>query len=124
MSLGSVHYLWPGGGGGGEFLDLLPWGGGNFFFFGGGGRFFFNALFCELFFFLESDITCIITVVGAQQQHKGMFLKHGVRGAKIFQKCHGGGGAIFFPRIRKGGGAFFRLSILPTTPPPPTPGHK
>ena len=41
-----------------------------------GGAIFFNALFCELFF-RESDIPCIITVVGAQQQHKGMFLKHG-----------------------------------------------
>ena len=35
-------------------------------------------------FFRESDITCIITVVGAQQQHKGMFFfKRGVRGANF-----------------------------------------
>ena len=72
-----------------------------------GGAIFFNALFCKLFF-RESDITCIITVVGARQQHKGMFLKHGARGANIFQQCHGGK-RFFSPRICEegGGGAFF-----------------
>ena len=36
--------------------------------------------------------------MGAQEQHKGTFLKHkGGGGAKIFQQCHGrgDGGAIF-----------------------------
>ena len=37
-----------------------------------GGAIFFNVLFLRTFF-RENDITCIITVVGAQQQHKGMF---------------------------------------------------
>ena len=101
-----------GGGGGRKFRDLLSCGGQLFlaYFFFGGGAIFFNALFYKLFF-RESDITCIITVVGAQQQYKGMFLKHG-GGAKIFQQCHGGE-AIFLPCIREGGGRFFfRLSIL------------
>ena len=64
------------------------------------------------FFFRESGITCIITVVGAQKQHKGMFfLKHGGGGCKIFQQCHGG---RFFSGVfaRGGGGAQF-------CPPPP-----
>ena len=57
------------------------------------------------FFFLESDITCIITVVGAQLQQKGMFLKHGVGGggAKISNSVMGGG-VIFFSHIREPGG--------------------
>ena len=95
-------------------------GGGNFFwayFFGG--RFFLYALFCKLFFH-KSDITCIVTVVGAQQQHKGMFLKHGAgEGAKIFQQYHGGGGD-FFPTYSEGGGALFFSSIDFAEPP----GHK
>ena len=45
--------------------------------------------------------------MGAQQQHKGMFLKHGAGGAKIFQQCHGGGTI------------FFCLSISPNHPSPP-----
>ena len=78
------------------------------------------------FFFRKSDITCIITVVGAQQQHKGMFLKHGAGGrwAKIFHQCHeGGGGGIFFPTYSRGGALFF-LPIdfaEPPRPPPPRP---
>ena len=91
-----------------------------------GGVIFFNALFCKLFF-RESDITCIITIVGAQQQHKGIIFKTwGGGGAKIFQQCHGGR-AIFFPRIREGGWALFFSTIdfcRTTTPPPPPPGHK
>ena len=64
--------LFMAGGGGRKFRDLLSWGGGGgqLFFSITFGRddLFFNALFCELFFFRESDITCIIglTVVGAQ----------------------------------------------------------
>ena len=59
--------------GGAKILRPIVVRGGNFFlayFFGG--AIFFNALFL-LTFFHESDITCIITVVEAQQQHKGMF---------------------------------------------------
>ena len=119
-----IIYCW---GGGQKFCDLLSGGGGaNFFlayFFGG--AIFFNALFCKLFlqtFFRESDIACITTVVGARQQHKGMFLKQDGEGggAKIFQQCHGGG--AIFPAHSRGRGVFFRLSILPNPPPPP--GHK
>ena len=53
----------------------------NFFlaYFFGGAIFFLTHYFAN--FFHESDITCIITVVGAQQQHKGMFLKHGAAGS-------------------------------------------
>ena len=59
--------------GGGKFRDLLSCGGGATFFlaFFFGGAIFFNALFL-LTFIHESDITCIITAVGAHQQHKGM----------------------------------------------------
>ena len=53
--------------------------------------------------------------MGAQQQHKGMFLKHGVRGGQKFSNSVMRG-VIFFPRIHEGGGFFFRLSIL--NPPP------
>ena len=73
--LGSVHYLWPGVGGR-KFCDLLSGG-------GGGGQLFLRILFWRGDFFLthyfaklffrESDMTCIITVVGAQQQHKACF---------------------------------------------------
>ena len=64
------------------------------------------------FFFRESDITCIITVVGAQKQHKGMFfLKHG-EGVQIFPTVSWG--AIFFRCIREGGAQFCH----------PPPGHK
>ena len=72
------------------------------------------------FFFLEIDITCIISVVGAQQQHKGMFLKHGVGGGPKFSNSVMGE-AIFFPCIRERGAIFFPLSILPkpSSPPPP-----
>ena len=75
-------------------------------------------------FFRESDIACIITVVGAQQQHKGMFLKHGVGGGQKFSNSVIGG-AIFFPRIREGGGRFFfYYRFCRTTTHPPHPGHK
>ena len=48
---------------------------------GGGGRggreFFFNTLFLRFFFYKSYRyIVHIITVVGAQQKHKGMFLTH------------------------------------------------
>ena len=63
-------------------------------------------------------MTCIITVVEAQQQHKGMFLKHGWRGGKNFPTVSCGGGDDFFPAYSRGGGggggALFE-------PPPPTP---
>ena len=86
-----------GGGGGQLFLSILFWRGDVF-----------NALFCKLFFH-KSDIACIITVVGAQQQHKDMFLKHGVGEGQTFSNSAMGGGAIFSSHIRKGGGggAFF-----------------
>ena len=79
------------------------------------GDFFFYALFCKLFF-RESDITCIITVVRAQQQHKGMFLKHGGGeggGAKVSNSVIGG--ALFFLPID------FAEPPLPPPPPPPPP---
>ena len=70
----------------------------------GGGDFFLARYFCELFF-CESDITCIVTVVGAQKQHKGMFfLKHGGRGANFSNSVMGGD---FFPVYSRGGGAQF-----------------
>ena len=92
-------------GGGRKFLDLLSWGrGGNFFssilFWRGD---FFNTLFL-LTFFQESDITCIITVVGAQQQHKGMFILNMGEGQIFPTVSWGGGGAIFFQCILEGGG--------------------
>ena len=65
-------------------------------FMAGGVEIFFNALFLR-FFFLESYITCIIPVVGAQQKHEGMFLKHG-GGQKFSYSVAGWGG---------GGGGFF-----------------
>ena len=52
---------------------------------GGGVTFFFSIFFWRGDFFLalflwtffhKSDITSITTVVGAQEQHKGIFLKH------------------------------------------------
>ena len=65
-----------GKGGGQKFHDLLSGGGGGggdfFLAYFLGGRFFLRVIFAN-FFFRESDITCIITVVGAQKQHKGMF---------------------------------------------------
>ena len=54
-----------GGGGGRKFRDLLSLGGGGGYHTFLEGRFFFYVLFCKLFF-CESDITCIITFVGAQ----------------------------------------------------------
>ena len=62
--------------------------------------------------------------MGAQQQHKGMFLKHGGAGggAKIFQQCHGGaGGGDFFPAYSRGGGSFFFFSPIDFAEPPPPP---
>ena len=51
----------------------------------------------------------MLILVGALQQHKGMFLKHGRGGAKIFLQCHGGGGNFFsvYSQGRGGGGALF-----------------
>ena len=85
------------------------------------GAIFLNTLFSKLFI-RESDITCIMTVVGVQQQHEGMFLKHGAGGgAKIFQQFHGRG--RFFSRVfARGGGLFFfacRFYQTTTSPPPP-----
>ena len=68
-----------GGGGGVGWENFATYchgrGGVNFFlaYFLGGAKF-LTYYCCELFFY-KSDITCIITVVGAQEQHKGMFLK-------------------------------------------------
>ena len=62
-------------GGGKNFATYCRWEGGGatlFLAYIFEGAFFFYAFFL-LTFFHESDITCIITVVGAQQQHKGMF---------------------------------------------------
>ena len=112
-----------GRGGRRKFRDPFSWGGATFFsipFWGGD---FFLMHYFANFFFGESDITCIIAVAGAQQQHKGMFLKHGVGGGqKFFQQCHGGRGD-FFPHIREGGGGafFFAYRFCRTTPPPPPP---
>ena len=60
----------------------------------GGERNFFNALF-SLTFFGERDFTCIRTVVGPQQSHKGMLLKYageGWGGQKISYSVMGMGG--------------------------------
>ena len=99
--------------GGGTFFSILFW-----------GRFFLTRYFCELFF-CESDITCIISVVGAQQQHKGMFFfKRGVRGAN-FSNSAMGGGVRFFSRVfSRGGTFFFAYRFCRTPPPPPPPRHK
>ena len=97
----------------GRFLDVLFW----------RGDFFLTHYFCELFFH-EGDITCIITVVGAQEQHKGMFLKHkGGGGAKIFQQCHGGWGGGFFSCgfSSRGGALFFLPSDFADPHPTPRP---
>ena len=121
--------LFMGGGGGvGENFATYSRGGGG----GGGSNFFlayflkvvifFNALFLR-FFFHKSYITCILIVVGALQQHKGMFLKHGRGGAKFFLQCHGGGG-IFFPCILKGDAVaifFLPIDFAKSPPPPPQP---
>ena len=130
-----IIYGWEGGGGVGggdelvgraKFRDLLSWGGPTFFsILFWGGDFFFKALFCKLFL-RESDITCVITVVGAQQQHKGMFLKHGAEGGggggKNFPTVSwgGGGGGDFFPAYSRGGGAFFFTYRFCQPPPPPS----
>ena len=110
-------------GGGKNFATYCRGGGGQLFFsilFFWGGRFFLARYFCKLFF-RKSDITCIITVVGAQKQHKGMFFLNMRGGCKFFQQCHGGGGD-FFPVYSRGGGRFFfYLSILPNRPPPSRP---
>ena len=93
-------------------------GGGDFFlaYFFGGERFSLTCNFCKLFF-CESGITCIITVVGAVQQHKKhVFLKQ-VGGGQIFPTVSWGGGD-FFPWILEEGGAFF-LPIDFAKPPPP-----
>ena len=95
-------------GGGSENLATYCRGGATFFlayFFGG--AIFFNALFL-LTFSHESDITCIITVVGAQQQHKGMF----------FFKHYGGG--QIFPTVSWGGVLFFAYRFCHPPPSPPT----
>ena len=108
--------------GGQKFRDLLSWGGGgggNFFcsiLFGG--EIFFNALFL-LIFFHESDITCIITVVGAQQQHKGMFFLN-MGGGQIFPTVSWGGGD-FFPMYSRGGVLFFFFAYRFCRPPHPSP---
>ena len=109
----------PKGGGGQKFRDLLSWGGGNFLFsilFWGGD--FFNALFLPTFFH-ESDITCIIPVVGAQQQHKGMFFLN-MGGGQIFPTVSWGGRCFsrVFSRGVGGGRFIFRVSILPNHNPP------
>ena len=100
----------------------------------GGGRraTFFSILFWRVdslfltyyfanFFFRESDITCIITVVGAQLQHKGMFLKHGVGvGGQKFSNSVMGWGSSFFSRVFARGRSlvFFAYWFCWTTPPP------
>ena len=86
-------------------------GGGNFFL----AYFFERVIYFQciilLSFFRESYITCIITVVGAQPQHEGMFLKHGGGGRKKFPTVSwggGGGGGRFFSRVfARGVGALF-----------------
>ena len=117
------------GGGGGELegggakilRPIVVGGGGNFFLaYIFGGAIFLTHYFAN--FFRESDITCIITVMGAQQQHKGMFLKPGGGGR---QKLSNSviGGAIFSRVFARGGrGAFFfAFQFCRTTPHPPQP---
>ena len=103
--------VFSGGGGGGEGVRLF------FSILFGRGDFFSTHYFCD-FFFRKTYITCILILVGALQQHKGIFLKHGRGGAKIFLQCHGGG-AIFFPYILEGGGGAFFWPIDFAKPPPP-----
>ena len=116
MSKGAFIIYGRGVGVGQNFATYCRGGGGG----GGGRQLFISILFWRgKFFFRESDITCIITIVRAQQQHKGMFLKDGV-GQKILQQCHGGGGGDFFPTyLRGGGGAFFLPIDFADSPPRP-----
>ena len=75
----------------------------------GRGQFFFSA---------KVTLRYYITVVGAQQKHKSLFLKvWGGEGTKVFLQCRGGGGGhFFFPMYSQGRGGhfFFHLSILPS----------
>ena len=112
-----VFIIYGPGGGGGEpegggkkFATYSPGGGGVTFFLAyfWGGAIFFQCIIFAIFF-RKNYIPCILILVGALQQYKGMFLKHGRGGAKIFLQCHGGG-AIFFPCILGGGGGGFLLA--------------
>ena len=117
-----------GGGGGGrnqrtgqKFCDLLSWGGGGRLFLGG--AIFFKHVIFANFFFAKVDITCIITVVEAQKQHKGMyFFKHeGGGGTNFFNSVMGRGD--FFPvYFRLGRGGVF--SPIDFAEPPHPPDHK
>ena len=83
---------------------------------GEGGQVFFSILFGRgdfvsthyfwNFFFHKNYITCILILVGALQQHKGMFLKHGRRG-KIFPAVSWRGRRFFSRVFSRGGGRFF-----------------
>ena len=112
----SFHYLWPGRVvvsergrvWGQKFCDLFSWRS------GGGEEFFLMHYFSELFFG-ERDITCIRTVVGPQQSHKGMLLKYaggGVGGGQKFSYSVMGvgvGGDLFpmYSMYSWGAGQFF-----------------
>ena len=109
----SRHILGGGEGGGRLFFSILF----------GRGDFFSTHYFCD-FFFCKNYITCILILVGALQQHKGMFLKHGRGGGQKFS-CSVMGGGDFFPVYSRGGGGgalFFGLLILPNHHSPS--GHK
>ena len=69
---------------------------------------------------MKVTFTCIITVVGAQQQHKGMFLLNvGGGGVQIFPTVFWGG--RFFSRVFSRGGALYFSPIDFAEPPPPRP---
>ena len=92
-----------GGGGGGFFWGILV---------SRGDSFFVRIISADIF--RKSYITFIITVVGAQQQHKGMFLKHGREGRKFSNRVMGR--SDFFPMYSRGGGVapFFMFSSSTT----------
>ena len=69
---------------------------GAFIIYGQGegvGIFFLTHYFCDCF--SQSYITCIVTVLGPQQQHKGMF--YNIGGEEGGGGGAGGGTKIFLP---------------------------
>ena len=82
-----------------------------------GGAILFQSIIFEIFFFRKNYITCILILVGALQQHKGMFLKHGRAGGNNFPAVSWRGGD-FFPVYSRGGGGPFFWPIDFAKPPP------
>ena len=103
------------------FRDLLSWRSEE-------GRGIFLMHYFSDFFFGERDFTCIRTVVGSQQSHKGMLLKYagwggwGVGGQKFSYSVMGVGGGRFISHVfhvfLRGGGNFFWGQPILTNPHP------